>query len=266
MIKVLFMGRKPVAARCLERLLMREDIEVVAVLTDSHLAVSPTSEVARAHGLPLLTFEEALKACEDESLKFDLGISILYWRRLKGALLATPARGIVNFHPAPLPDYKGVGGYNLAILDSLEEWACSAHYVDEGIDTGEIIAIDRFPMDKDVETAKSLEAKSQESLFKLFVSVFDDLAGSEARLPTTPNEGGRHLNRKELEELKKVDFEKDDVAKKARAFWFPPYDGAFVEINGQRFTLVDRSILESLADPSSSSLFTAGAARSAGAD
>lgn len=256
MIKVLFMGRKPVAARCLERLLAREDVEVVAVLTDSHLSVSPTSEVARANGLPLLSFEEALETSADGSLKFDLGISILYWRRIKGALLTTPPRGIVNFHPAPLPDYKGVGGYNLAILDSLDEWACSAHYVDEGIDTGEIIALDRFPMDKDAETAKSLEAKSQESLFRLFVSVFDDLAGSRERLTATPNQGGRHLNRKELEELKKVDFEKDDVAKKVRAFWFPPYDGAFVEINGQKFTLVDRSILDGLADPSSSSLFT----------
>ena len=264
MIKVLFMGRKPVAARCLERLLARDDVEVVAVLTDSHLAVSPTSEVARSNGLPLLKFEEALKACEDGNLNFDLGISVLYWRRLKGAFLEVPPRGIVNFHPAPLPDYKGVGGYNLAILDSLDEWACSAHYVDEGIDTGEIIALDRFPMDKDAETAKSLEAKSQESLFKLFVSVFDDLADSKERLSTTPNQGGRHLGRKELEELKKVDFEKDDVAKKVRAFWFPPYDGAFVEIKGQKFTLVDRTILESLADPNSSSLFTAGATRSTG--
>ena len=56
--------------------------------------------------------------------------------------------------------------------------------------------------------------------------------------------------------MKLIDMEKDDIARKARAFWFPPYDGAFIEIGGQKYTLVDRTILESLADPSSSSLFT----------
>lgn len=256
MIKVLFMGRKPVAAKCLNEILKRPDIEVVAVLTDDHLNVSPTSEVARANGIPLMRFEDALKACEDGTLIFDLGVSMLYWRKIKGALLGAAPRGIVNFHPAPLPDYKGVGGYNLAILDSLEEWACTAHYVDEGIDTGGIIALDRFSMDPKTETARSLEAKSQVALFDLFTNVFDKLVANSDRLPTSPNMGGRHLNRNELEALKRIDVEKDDVARKARAFWFPPYDGAFIEVDGQKFTLVDRTILESLADPSSSSLFT----------
>ncbi|HAJ43978.1 MAG TPA: formyl transferase, partial [Alcanivorax sp.] len=47
-----------------------------------------------------------------------------------------------------------------------------------------------------------------------------------------------------------------DVERKIRAFWFPPYDGAYKVINGVKCTLVSRTILESLADPSTSSLFT----------
>lgn len=256
MIKVLFMGRKPVAAKCLAHILERTDVEVVAVLTDNHLNVSPTSTLAREHSIPLLRYEEALSTCEYGTLSFDLGVSMLYWRKLKGALLNKAPRGIVNFHPAPLPEYKGVGGYNLAIMDALQEWACTAHYVDEGIDTGEIIALERFPMDPETETARSLEAKSQDALFDLFTSVFDRLVAESDRLPTSSNKGGRQLNRDELEALKRVDLEKDDIARKARAFWFPPYDGAYIEVDGQKFTLVDRTILESLADPNSSSLFT----------
>jgi methionyl-tRNA formyltransferase len=256
MKKIIFMGRKPVAAKCLEYVLSRSDVQVVAVLTDSHLEVSPTSEVARKNGIPLLRFEEALAACERGLLTFDLGVSMLYWRKLRGALLGVAPLGIVNFHPAPLPDYKGVGGYNLAILDGLEKWACTAHYVDEEIDTGAIIALEWFGMDRENETARSLEAKSQSVLFELFKTVFDRLVESENPLPTTPNVGGRHLSRLELEELKRIDVETDDITRKVRAFWFPPYDGAFIEFGDQRFTLVDRRILESLADPSSSSLFT----------
>jgi methionyl-tRNA formyltransferase len=48
----------------------------------------------------------------------------------------------------------------------------------------------------------------------------------------------------------------DDVSRKIRAFWFPPYDGAYQLIGNQKFTLVNQLILQQLADPSASNLFT----------
>ena len=39
----------------------------------------------------------------------------------------------------------------------------------------------------------------------------------------------------------------DNIEKKIRAFWFPPYDGAYVEINGQKYTLINRQLLEEIA-------------------
>lgn len=255
-MKILFMGRKQVATRCLQYLLNHRDIEVVGVLTDSHLTVSSTAALAKSRGLPLFDFETALASIDVGNLSFDMGFSMLYWRKLRGGFLSRPGRGIINFHPAPLPEYKGVGGYNLAILEGLDEWAASAHYVVEEIDEGDIIENRFFPINPEVETVKSLEAQSQDVLFSLFVDTFERVMVSSKRLDTKPNTGGRYLSRSQLEEMKRVDPEKDDVARKVRAFWFPPYDGAFIEVKGQKFTLVDRSILESLADPNSSSLFT----------
>ena len=37
-----------------------------------------------------------------------------------------------------------------------------------------------------------------------------------------------------------------NIDNKIRAFWFPPYDGASLEVDGKTYTLVNRSILESL--------------------
>lgn len=257
MISILFMGRKKVAARCLEYLLGRPDVRVAGVLTDSHLSTSATSEVARANNLPLYDYESATEAVVAGDLSFDLGLSMLFWRKFKGDLLAHPGRGIVNFHPAPLPGYKGVGGYNLAVLNSLSEWACTAHYVDASIDTGPIIDDIAFPVDPETATAQSLERQSQDVLEDLFVRVVERLVTTGQKLETRPNGAGLYLSRPELESLKKVDLERDDVDRKIRAFWFPPYDGAYVEVNGQRYTLVNRSILQDLADPGASSLFTA---------
>ena len=255
-MRILFMGRKPVAARILRLLAEDSSAELVGVLTDSHLANSVTADAAQELGIPIFSYKEALAAVERGSLRFDLGISVLYWRKIQPELLSAAPLGIINFHPAPLPEYKGVGGYNLAILAGLDEWAASAHYIDDEIDTGNIIRVRRFAIDPERETARSLERKSVAELYDLFLSVWRDLTVSQDLLPSYANVGGEYLNRTDLEAMKRIDVEKDDIDRKIRAFWFPPYDGAFIQINGERFTLVNRHILEELADPEISSLFS----------
>ena len=113
-------------------------------------------------------------------------------------------RGVVNFHPAPLPEYKGTAGYNLAILEDLPSWAVSAHYVDEDIDTGEIIQVREFPVDRQRETARTLEAKAQPLLLAQFQEITDRLLASEQRLATTANNGGRYVSRAQMEAMKEV--------------------------------------------------------------
>ena len=249
------MGRKPIAAQSLEYLLSINGIKIIGVLTDNHLMVSPTRDLALSHGLTLYDYDQALAAIKAGNLKFDIGLSVLYWRILSDEFLTLPSRGIINFHPAPLPEYKGTAGYNIAILDELTEWAVTAHYIDEGIDTGGIIEVSRFKISKENETAKSLEYKSQSVLFDLFTRTVNSALNSQILLKTSPNIGGRYVSRKEMELMKEV-LPGDNVSRKIRAFWFPPYDGANIIVNGVRCTLVDSFILQQLADPTISSLFT----------
>jgi methionyl-tRNA formyltransferase len=255
MIDVLFMGRKAVAADCLAWLIGRPDVRVVGVLTDNHLAVSPTSDVARAHGIPILDWHEARAAASRRTLSFDLGISVLFWRRIHEDLISIPKRGIINFHPAPLPEYKGTAGYNVAILEGRDTWATSAHYIDTSIDTGPIIEVRSFSIDPAHDTAQTLEAATRDVIHASFMHVVSDALRCDTLLPTTPNIGGRYISREEMEAMKRI-HPGDDVARKVRAFFFPPYDGAYLEIDGTRYTLINREILQSLADPSASTLFT----------
>ena len=77
---------------------------------------------------------------------------------------------------------------------------------------------------------------------------------AQAKLPTTPNIGGRYVSRDAMEAMKQI-HDGDDVEKKIRAFWFPPYDGAYVEIDGQKYTVINRQLLEEVAPKDSTSLF-----------
>ncbi len=72
--------------------------------------------VARRHGLPVVG-EDELYA--DPPAGVDVVISFLYWRRIREPLISLGSSGCLNFHPAPLPDFRGLAGYNVAILEGL---------------------------------------------------------------------------------------------------------------------------------------------------
>lgn len=254
MNKLLFMGRKDVSARLLRYFYDHNDLEVVGVLTDSHLHGSPVAKVAKELEIPILTYEQSLKMMKQGRLYFDLGISVLYWRKLKEEFLSMPPKGIINFHPAPLPEYKGTGGYNLAILESRSTWAVSAHYVDENIDTGRIIECSSFDIDDEHETVLSLEKRSLDEIEILAKQITISAVKKSTYLPSKENKGGRYISRAQMEAMKQI-VPGDDIDRKIRAFWFPPYDGAYIEIENKKYTLVNHEILEMLAPPGTTSLF-----------
>ena len=252
MMKILFMGRKQVSAKLLEWSLIQGH-EVVGVLTDNHLINSPTTKIARKYGVDIYSLEEIYEKIKNNEIEIDLAISVVYWRKIKEPLISFPKFGTINLHPAPLPDYKGTAGYNMAILDRLDEWAITAHYVNECIDEGEIIKKFIFSIDAENETAMSLEKTSQifiESLYKNIIN----LVSKDGILKSTENSGGRYISRKEMESMKEIK-DGDNVDLKIRAFWFPPYLGAYIYLNDGKYTLVNDKILMSLTPKNSTNLF-----------
>jgi methionyl-tRNA formyltransferase len=249
-VRLVYMAKsKRSAARGLAWLLER-GCEVAAVVA-SEPDQWTTSEqrvdlVAKDHGLLLLGEDELYAAAAAGDLgDVDLVISFLFWNRIREPLLSLGRIGCLNLHPAPLPDFRGVGGYNVALLEGLAEWGVSCHFVDERLDTGDLVAVERFAIDPDSETALSLDVKSQERLLELFQRVIERaLAGGE--LPREPQGDGRYVSLAELEELRLV-RPGDDLERKLRAFWYPPWPGAVVEIDGRRLTLVDERLLGELA-------------------
>ena len=103
MNRLLFMGRKSYGAEALEWCI-NNDWDVVAVVTDNHQETSPTANMARKYGLSLLNYDSLLEQINSKVLDFDLAVSYVYWRILKKPLIQSPKLGILNFHPAPLPN------------------------------------------------------------------------------------------------------------------------------------------------------------------
>jgi methionyl-tRNA formyltransferase len=234
------------AARALDWL-VGEGAEVVAVVASEPDQFTRDEQrvdlVAERHGLPLVS-DELLYTGSPPGV--DLVISFLFWKRIREPLLSLGRAGCLNFHPAPLPDLRGVGGYNVAVLEGMSEWGVSCHFVDAELDTGDLVQVDRFPIDPEAATALSVDILSQERLYELFKSVMRRaLAGEE--LPREPQGPGRYVSREEFDSLRRV-RPGDDVERKLRAFWYPPYPGALVEVDGRELTLVDERLLAEAAN------------------
>lgn len=144
-------------------------------------------------------------------------VSFLYPRRL-------PPGGI-NFHPAPLPAYRGVCPYTFAILNAERVYGVTAHHIASDIDTGPIIDQISFPMDPDSETASSLEIKSVHHLVDLFRRVMGRVLRGE-ELPRIEQGPGRYYSMADFEAARRIQ-PGDDVERKVRAFSHPDHPGAY---------------------------------------
>lgn len=205
-------------------------------------------------GIPLVSdtdLYQAIDAPEQSALDLagvDVVFSFLFWKRIRSPLIGLGRLGCLNFHPAPLPEMRGLGGYNVAILEDMAEWGVSAHYVDEHFDTGDVIRVERFPIDRVNETALSLDSRSQARLLELFRWAADELNAARP-LPRIPQEEGRYVTREEFESMRiaRLDDPPELTDRRIRAFWYPPYDGAVLEVGESRVTLVSRALLAEVA-------------------
>jgi len=113
-----------------------------------------------------------------------VGIVVLagYMRMIKAPLLEAFPRRIINIHPSLLPLFSGLEAWRQAIEAGAAKSGCTVHYVDSGMDTGEVIAQAEVPVLPD-DTAESLHARIQIEEHKLYPTVLARLA--------SPKEPGR---------------------------------------------------------------------------
>lgn len=119
---------------------------------------SPVEEAACALSLPF----EAPNRCRDpefvervRALQPDALVVAAYGQILSERLLAVAPRGGINLHGSVLPAYRGAAPIQRAILDGLTETGVTLMQMDRGMDTGDIIAVERLPIGPD-ETAGDL--------------------------------------------------------------------------------------------------------------
>jgi methionyl-tRNA formyltransferase len=149
-------------------------------------------------------------------------------------LLKCADKAAINFHPAS-PGYPGIGCNNFALYENASEYGVTCHHMAPRVDTGAIIAVDRFPIYPEDDVAALLK-RTYEHQIKLFLEIAPLLAEGRP-LPVSPEKWTRPpFTRKQFNELFRItpDMPKDEIARRVRAVSYGGFQ-PYVEIEGYRF-------------------------------
>ena len=147
-------------------------------------------QLARAASLETRTIEEpSFKTrlspeCEEKLVtqlrdaKVNLVVLAGYMRMLKNPMLTAFPRWIINIHPSLLPKFPGLEAWRQALEAGESITGCTVHFVDEGVDSGDIIAQARVPVLAG-DTPERLHARIQEAEHRLYPQVIGKFTRGE---------------------------------------------------------------------------------------
>lgn len=222
-MKTLFFGDGPWATNSLKRLI-EEGLDIIGVVVRTLPTDSELLSASQEHGLPLYqpsNVNEATFVSKIRQLNPDLCLSVSYDQILRHQILGVPPLGFINFHAGRLPFYRGRNVINWAIINGETEVGLTAHYVDEGVDTGDIILQRTVGISREEGYAEVL-AKVQSELPALVVETVKLVSSGEFQSTPQRNLPGTYFPaRSDGDEWIDWSERSEDIYNKIRAITHP---------------------------------------------
>jgi methionyl-tRNA formyltransferase len=167
---------------------------------------------------------------EYTNLEYDVGLGFLYTHKIPKEHLTKPW---INFHPGPLPNYRGRNLAYHAILNDEKEFGATIHYMSEEYDKGDIIEVKRFPIEYS-DTAGDLVRKSNESLWFLLKKYLGQIVSGNLP-PAYKQECGNYYTKYDLPEEVSLN---EKQRKLIKALTVDPKFHAYVKIGNKKYKLL----------------------------
>lgn len=109
------------------------------------------------HRIKIICHEYSIPVFEDNETDLpnaDLGLCIGFPKKISLETIKKFNNGVINLHFAPLPQYRGSGTLTHAIINKEKKYGLTLHYMDEELDTGDIISVRWFELLKDTSVRK----------------------------------------------------------------------------------------------------------------
>lgn len=255
-MKIVFMGTPEFAVPCLQKII-DEGHEVVAVVTQpdkpkgrgKKLAMPPVKELALKYDIPVY---QPLKAREEsfvdtlKEMNPELIVVVAFGQILPKSILDIPKYGCVNVHASLLPRYRGAAPLNWVIINGEEKTGVTTMYMDEGLDTGDMILKSEIPLDDEI-TAGELHDKMMIDGAKVLKETIDLIEKGEAPREKQSNEDTCYspiMNKS----LGNIDWKKSAIDIHNLVRGINPWPSAYTTYEGQTMKIWKTKVIDKNSD------------------
>lgn len=246
MLNILFMGTPDFAEESLKSLI-EANYNVIGVVTNPDkpkgrgmkMVYSPVKEYAIENNLKVYQPEKVKNNTEFineiKNLNPDVICVVAYGKILPKEILDIPKYGCINVHASILPQYRGAAPIQWAVLNGDEETGVTTMYMDVGMDTGDIIEVEKTKIGKD-ETTGELWDRLSKMGGKLLVETLKKI---EQGVATRTKQGDDFTMAPMLnKEMAKINWEErtaEEIHNLVRGL--NPIMGAYTFLNGKKIKL-----------------------------
>ncbi|MEY2578167.1 MAG: methionyl-tRNA formyltransferase [Verrucomicrobiota bacterium] len=244
-MRVLFIGTGEIGAPVLRWLIESPEHELICVVTqpdkpvgrEQRIEAPPIKAALAGNDMPIfqpkrIKNEEAV--AEIRALTPDVIVVMAYGQILPRAVLEIPRIACLNLHASLLPRHRGAAPIQASIVTGDRETGISVMYMDEGLDTGDVMLETRIEIAPD-ETGGSLHDRLAEIAPGALKDALEKLeAGTAPRIPQDSS-GATYAPKLEREDGR-IDWSETAalIERKIRAF--NPWPGAFAILRGEAET------------------------------
>ena len=245
--RVVFMGTPDFSVPVLEKLIENTNVVLVVTKKDAYvgrkkvLTESPVAICAHEHNVEVYK-PNKLKEDYEYILnkKPDIIITCAYGSIVPKVVLDYPSYGCINVHASLLPKYRGASPIVASILNGEKETGITIMYMDEGIDTGNIImsrSIEIEDNDNSLSLSNKLSLLGANLLIDTLPKIFE---GENFDIPQD-NEEATYVGMLKRED-EHIDFNNsvDNIKNQVRAFSPEPY--AFINIDDTEYKISEVEI------------------------
>lgn len=220
---------------------------------------SPVKEKAIELGIPVLQPSKIRKNEEFAQLLReaapDAAIVSAYGKILPAGILNIPKYGCLNIHGSLLPRFRGAAPIQAAIIAGDEETGVTIMHMDEGLDTGDMVAKAATPIGS--KTCEELHDELAAMGAKLITETLEDIEGALRRAEKQDDALSTYAPM-----LSKADghidfsLSPEEIERRIRAF--DPWPGSYAEMNGKTYKLWKAVALDQETDAAAGTVVAAG--------
>ncbi len=247
-MRIVFMGTPEFAVTPLRHLMLNNKYQVVAVYTrpdrpagrGRRLVSSPLKRAALTWQLPVVqppSLKKAEVVTEMAGFQPDVIVVAAFGRILPRSVLDLPQRGCINIHPSLLPRHRGASPVAAAILAGDDFTGVSIMLMDEGLDTGPILARAQIPISA-WDTTGSLTAKLSLIAAHLLQEVLSGWTRGEL-IPQPQDEAGVTYSGTIAKEDGEIDFKLPAAVIGRRVRAFQPWPGCYTRWRGKALKIIE---------------------------